>query len=254
MVKVPVYNPDGTQKGTVELPKAFATPVRPDVIHKAVRVAQSNARQPYGASLLAGMMHSTKSAGKGKGMSRVPRIQGSGPGALAPPTVGGRRAHPPEVRRVWTEKINNKERRLAIRSALAATTQSALVVARGHRVDAKRALPVVVDNKLETLGKTTEILTALEKLGVLPDVERALAGRHIRAGIGKLRGRRYKTPKSLLLVAGDVTKLRKGAGNLMGVDICTPRELNAELLAPGGVAGRLTVFTESALKALEGSK
>lgn len=254
MVKVPVYSADGTQKGTIELPKAFATPVRPDVIHKAVRVAQSNARQPYGSSLTAGMMHSTKSAGKGKGQSRVPRIQGSGPGALAPPTVGGRRAHPPEARRVWTEKINDKERRLAIRSALAATTQGAMVTARGHRIDAKRALPVVVDNKFEALAKTADILAAFEKLGVLPDIERANEGRHVRAGIGKLRGRRYKTPTSLILVAGDVTKLRKGAGNLLGVDVCTPRDLSAELLAPGGVAGRLAVFTESALKALEGSK
>ena len=31
-----------------------------------------------------------------------------------------------------------------------------------------------------------------------------------------------------------------------GVDVVAPKDLNAEMLAPGGVAGRLTVFTENA--------
>src|SRR5919109_5609467 len=127
MVKIPILKADGSKKGDVELPKAFGAALRPDLVHKAVRVAQSNARQPYGAGPMSGAMHSTKSAGKGKGMSRVPRIGGSGPGALAPPTVGGRRAHPPESRRVWTEKINSKESRAAIRSGLAATANSMMV-------------------------------------------------------------------------------------------------------------------------------
>ena len=39
-----------------------------------------------------------------------------------------------------------------------------------------------------------------------------------------------------------------------GVDVCAPKDLSAELLAPGGVAGRLTVFTEAALKALEANE
>src|ERR1051325_9977179 len=123
MVKVPILKVDGSKKADLELPASFSAAVRPDLRHKAVRVAQSNRRQPYGAGPMSGAMHSTKSAGKGKGQSRVPRIQGSGPGALAPPTVGGRRAHPPEARRVWTEKINNKERKLAIESGLAATAR-----------------------------------------------------------------------------------------------------------------------------------
>lgn len=251
MTKVPVLKADGTKKGEVTLPKAFTGRVRPDVIHKAVRVAQSNRRQPYGAGLMSGAMHSTKSAGKGKGMSRVPRIQGSGPGALAPPTVGGRRAHPPEARRVWTEKINHKENRLAIRSGLAATASSELVQARGHKIDAKHALPIVVDDAFEKVEKTADILAAFEKLGLMADLTRATEGKHVRAGVGKSRGRRYKSPTSVLIVATNTEKIRKGAGNLPGVDIVAPRQLNAEYLAPGGVAGRLTVFTESAVKALE---
>ena len=66
-----------------------------------------------------------------------------------------------------------------------------------------------------------------------------------------MRARRYRTPVSLLLVASKPEKLRRGAGNLPGVDVTTPKGLNAELLAPGGTPGRLTVFTTSALKELE---
>lgn len=253
MVKVPVLKADGSKKGEIELPALFGATHRPDLVHKAVRVAQSNRRQPYGSALMAGAMHSTKSAGKGRGMSRVPRIQGSGPGALAPPTVGGRRAHPPEARRVWSEKINDKERRLAIRSALAATARRDLVAARGHRLGEDLALPVVVDASFEKIDKAGEMRAAFAKIGVGADLERAVAGRHVRAGRGKMRGRRLRTPTSVLVVAADPSKLRKGAGNLPGVEVVAPRDLNAERLAPGGVAGRLTVFTEGALKALEGS-
>lgn len=251
MAKVPVYDVKGAKKGEVALPAAFETPVRPDVIRKAVSVAQSNRRQRYGASPWAGMMHSTKGAGKGRGMSRVPRIQGSGAAALAPPTVGGRRAHPPEARRNWDEKMNQKERRLAVRSGLAATAQHELVTKRGHRIADKLTLPLVVEDGLENVVKTQDVAALLEKLGLADELTRAREGVHVRAGRGKMRGRRYRSPVSVLLVATKTDKLRRGAKNLVGVDVSTPQRLNAELLAPGGDPGRLTVFTEGALKALE---
>jgi large subunit ribosomal protein L4e len=79
---------------------------------------------------------------------------------------------------------------------------------------------------------------------------RAKMGRHIRAGKGKLRGRKYKGRKSLLIVAGNDSGLGKAARNLPGVDFVTVERLNAELLAPGTHAGRLTVWTESSLEKL----
>ncbi|MCZ7372283.1 MAG: 50S ribosomal protein L4, partial [Candidatus Methanoperedens sp.] len=45
--------------------------------------------------------------------------------------------------------------------------------------------------------------------------------------------------------------LAKAARNLPGVDIITMDKLNAELLAPGTSAGRLTIYTESAIAKLE---
>ena len=66
-----------------------------------------------------------------------------------------------------------------------------------------------------------------------------------------MRGRRYRRGKSLLIVASKENGIFKAARNLPGVDIATPKTLNVELLAPGTHAGRLTLWTESAIKALE---
>ncbi|NOR47934.1 MAG: 50S ribosomal protein L4, partial [Methanosarcinaceae archaeon] len=76
---------------------------------------------------------------------------------------------------------------------------------------------------------------------------------HIRAGKGKLRGRKYKHKKSVLIVAGEQSLITKAANNLSGVDVATVDSLNAELLAPGTHAGRLTIWTESAISNLEGA-
>ncbi|HIH28857.1 MAG TPA: 50S ribosomal protein L4, partial [Thermoplasmata archaeon] len=72
-------------------------------------------------------------------------------------------------------------------------------------------------------------------------------------GKGKMRGRRYRIPKSILIVSLK-EGLQKSSENLSGVDITKPQHLNIELLAPGGIAGRLTVFTKSALTKLGGAK
>ena len=43
----------------------------------------------------------------------------------------------------------------------------------------------------------------------------------------------------------------KAAANIPGVDVVLVKNLNAEMLAPGGKAGRLTLFTKSALDVME---
>lgn len=245
MSKVNVYSKEGKAAGSVELPEVFATPYRPDLIRKAVSVARANRRQRYGASPVAGERPSVQWVGKGRGMSRVPRMKQASDAAFAPNNVGGRRAHPPESRHFWDEKINTKERRLAIASAIAATAQLDRVQARGHRVADKTALPLVIADDVLGVGKTGELAQVLGKLGLGDDLERAKLGVHVRAGIGKLRGRRYRTPRSVLLVTADGQA--PGASNLAGVDIVAARNLSAEHLAPGGDAGRLTVYTQGAL-------
>jgi len=253
MTKVNVYSMDGTVKEKIDLPKIFDTPYRPDIIKKSFEVIRSNQRHPYGSDPLAGTRHAVASVGKGRGMSRVPRLTQGQAAALAPNVVGGRRAHPPKIERDWKEKMNKKENQLARNSALAATADTEIVKKRGHRFDDKITLPIIVDDDFEKIKKTKEVIEVLEKIGIYSDVLRSANGKHVRAGKGKMRGRRYRTPKSLLIVSTKET-IEKSSDNLSGVDIAKPHQLNIEHLAPGGIAGRLTIFTKSALTQLGGAK
>jgi len=179
-------------------------------------------------------------------MSRVPRLTQGRRGALAPCVVGGRRAHPPKAERDWKEKINKKERLLSIKSALAATANKEVVSRRGHKFDEKITLPVIVEDGFEKIKKTKQIIETFEKIGIYDDVIRSRDGKHIRAGKGKTRGRKYRTPRSILIVSAK-EEVEKSSNNLTGVDVVRSKEINIEHLAPGGDAGRLTVFTKSAL-------
>ena len=254
--RVHVYSLDGDVVKTVELPSVFRGFIRTDLIRRAVTAAQANRRQAYGPRPRAGLRHSVRWAGKGQGVSRVPRIRGRMTGAQAPGTVGGRRAHPPRPETVWSKKINEHERRMARDAALAALKEASIVAARGHRFKEELSLPVVVEDGIETLapekGAAQEGVKILETIGVFPDVDRAKEGRHVRAGRGKMRGRRYRQPTSLLVVVKDPTTVRRLFGNLPGVDVVSPSALNAEVLAPGGDPGRLTLFSEGALEVLRG--
>jgi large subunit ribosomal protein L4e len=253
MVKVNVYGIDGAEREKIDLPKIFDTTYRPDIIRKSFSVLHSNRRVPYGASPLAGTKHATASVGKGRGSSRVPRLTQGRTAALAPCVVGGRRAHPPKAERDWKEKINDKEKILAKKSALAATSNKEIVSNRGHKFNDSITLPVIVEDKFGKLTKTKEVITALEKIGVYDDVLRAKNGVHIRAGRGKSRGRKYKTPKSVLIVTSK-DDIKKGSKNLTGIDVVKPQKINIEHLAPGGDSGRLTIITKSDLNIIGGKK
>ena len=88
-------------------------------------------------------------------------------------------------------------------------------------------------------------------IGLGDDLTRADEGKNIRAGKGKMRGRRRRTPRSILLVVAQRDALAKAARNVPGVDVVVAKDLCAEDLAPGGDAGRLTVWTKAAIGALE---
>jgi large subunit ribosomal protein L4e len=241
---------DGNETDTVELPDAFETPFRPDIIRKAFSVAESNKKQPYGPADEAGRQHATESWGPGRGASRVPRLTQGDEAAFAPPTVGGRRAHPPKPEKDLSEKINKKERHLARASALAATADAERVAERGHEFDADD-VPVVVQDDLVHVTKTAELKDTLEALGLGEDVDRAKEGRNVRPGKGTMRGRKYRTPRSVLLVVHEKGPITRAASNLPGVEFVVPEEINVPRLAPGGDPGRLTVFTETALEEIE---
>jgi large subunit ribosomal protein L4e len=176
-------------------------------------------------------------------MAHVPRENGQG--ARVPQTVGGRKAHPPKAQKELGKEINDKERKLAVRSAIAATADAERVAERGHEFAADLSLPLVVGDEFEDLVKTREVVELLETLGVHADIERADDGRSVKAGQGKARGRKYREPRSILFVTDGEPS--KAARNLAGADVTTAREVDAEDLAPGTDAGRLTLWTEAAV-------
>jgi large subunit ribosomal protein L4e len=248
--RVHVVTLGGAQGPAVTLPLAFSVPVRPDLIRRAVVAAQSHRIQPHGTTPTAGLRHSTRWSGKGKGVARTPRLMDSMRGAQAPNTVGGRPAHPPRVETLWRKKINAKERKGAFAAALAATRDLKIVRARGHRVGDDTHLPVIVEDPIEAVNSSKTASEFLGRIGVLDDVDRARDGTHIRAGRGKRRGRLRREPSSLLVVTSAPGRAL-GFRNLAGVDVVPIGRLGTEDLAPGGDPGRLTIFSHAAIVALQ---
>ena len=264
-MKADIYGMDGKKSKSVNLPKQFSESIRPDLIKKANEVVEANLQQPYGAYPGAGIraaaeMSRRRKAFKGSyghGMSRVPRkhswrrgTQFGYTGAFAPGTVSGRRAHPPKADQDRSKDINKNERRLAIRSAISSTIIPDLVQARGHRF---KELVSVVDSKVESLNKTKDVKSFLLKLSLKDELSR-VSVRKVRPGRGKMRNRKYRTKKGPLFVVSKNCPLADSAINIQGVDVCEVRNLNVNLLAPGGQPGRMTIFSEEAINQMEKNK
>ncbi len=247
-----VFNLEGKPEGKAILPSVFDTPLRPDVIKRAVLSIQSHKLQHQGRDPLAGKKTSAESRGTGSAIARVPREKGGGgTAAFAPGTVGGRQAHPPRVEARIVKDIPKKEKRLALLSAIAATASKETVASRGHEIEGIPEFPLIVTDALTQLNKTTEVEQALTNVGLLTDIYRVRESRSIRAGKGKQRGRRIKQAVGPLIVVAESKGIAKAAGNIPGVEIITVKNLNAEILAPGTHAGRLTVWTSGAIEQLE---
>ncbi|MFQ3320919.1 MAG: large subunit ribosomal protein L4e [Natronomonas sp.] len=243
-MKATVRDLDGDDAGEVELPDVFETAFRPDLIKRAVLAAQANRTQDAGTDEYAGLRTPAESHGSGRGMAHIPRQNGRA--REVPQAVSGRPAHPPKVEKDRGLDINTKERKFATRSAIAATTDGDRVADRGHAFDDGLEFPIVISDEFEDLVKTQEAVDVLEALGVADDIERAEEGKTVRAGQGTTRGRKYTQPKSILVVTSEEQSL--AARNLAGADIATADEVNTEDLAPGTDAGRLTLWTESAVE------
>ena len=262
-----------TDGKNLTLPSVFESEIREDLVRSAVHASRANRRQAYGhnehdgkRAPQPGMKHSVEWWGKGRGVSRIMRKTGQRTGAQNPHTRGGRRAHGPKVAKDWSQKLNSKQRTLARNSAIAASINPEMVSSRGHNFDDKVRFPIVIDGYKESRGESTEkydleslplqnstrkFVAMMKGLGLGEDLDRAKSGRTIRAGKGTMRGRKYRTPKSLLLVVAGRDGLHKAARNVPGVDVVAAKDLCAEDLAPGGDMGRLTVWTKAAIKAME---
>jgi len=265
---VNVFSIDGKVSNEIKLPKHFKEEIRPDLIKRAVLSVRSSKIQPTAPKEGAGNDYSTYLSKRrreyrgsyGAGRSRTPRkvISRKGSrfvfkGAKAPQTIGGRVAHPPKIEKILFEDINKKERRKAIRSAISATAIKEIVIKRGHKAEKLAQFPFIVEDKIETLSKTKEVIDFLKKIGLEDELKR-ISIRKVRAGRGKMRGRKYKTRVGPLFVVSKKCSLLNAAKNLQGADVVLVKNLNAELLAPGTHPGRLTIWSEGAIKELENKK
>jgi len=246
-----IFDLQGKPVGKIKLPSVFETPLRPDVIKRAVLAIQSRRFQPQGRNPMAGKRTTAESRGVNLGIARIPRIKGpSGRGAFAPGTVGGRVAHPPTSEKRIIKRIPKKEKRLALLSAIAATASKTVVASRGHSVEDVAGIPLIVTDDLAALKQTKEVEETLIHLGVLSDIYRVKESRKVRAGKGKRRGRRTKQAVGPLIVVTENKGIMEAARNIPGLDVVTVNKLNAEILAPGAHPGRLTIWTNSTIEKL----
>jgi large subunit ribosomal protein L4e len=253
-MKITTYTTTGTKEGEIELPLIFSTPFRRELIHKAWTNITSHKFQPQGRHPSAGqdVVADSNDPPTGQGVSRVARAKGGGggrqgQGAEVASTRGGRQAHPPIVAKVIYKKLNKKENKLALCSAIAATASKELVELRGHKIQGIETFPIIVSDDIESISKANDILKILDSLKLTQDVTR-LETRKSRSGQSRLRGRSKKVGKSILFVTKDASNLSKAIGSLPGVEVRKVTDLSILDLAPGAHPIRLTVYSKSAIE------
>ncbi len=250
-MKGALFDSTGKKKSDIALPSVFSTPIREDIIAKAVEVARFESTQPHSLYSEAGKRHSASGTIShkrhewkghyGKGLARVPRKTMNRHGtqfywvaAEVANVRGGRRVHGPTL---WKKapKMNDKELKLALSSAIAATANDSLIVKRYARVNAAPKSLVVFESLPE---KTKDLMSALESgYSGMPVIEKTRA---VRAGKGKTRGRPHKISPGVLLVVGKNEKVKA-----KHVDVKSSSTLSVLDLYP---LGRITAYTKQALE------
>ena len=253
-MKITTYTTTGTKDGEIELPLIFSTPFRRELIHKAWINLTSHKFQPQGRHPSAGqdVVADSNDPPTGQGVSRVARAQGGGggrqgQGAEVASTRGGRQAHPPIVGKVIYKKLNKKENKLALCSAIAATSSKTIIESRGHKIEGIESFPIIVSDDVESISKSNEMVKVLESLKLTQDTDR-LESRKSRSGQSRLRGRSKKVGKSVLFVTKDDKEVSKAIGALPGVEVKSVKDLSVLDLAPGSHPIRLTVYSKSAIE------
>jgi large subunit ribosomal protein L4e len=190
-------------------------------------------------------------------VARIPRVSGGGTGRAGQGAFGnqcrkGRMFAPTKIWRRWHRHVSINQRRFATVSALAASASTALVMARGHRVDQVAEIPLVVSNDLESISKTKKAVEVLAKLKADTDVERVSNSISLRAGRGKMRGRRLIIRRGPLIVYNEDHGLTRAFRNIRGVEVSSVHRLNLLKLAPGAHLGRFIIWTRGAFERLNG--
>ncbi|CDR40034.1 CYFA0S04e02168g1_1 [Cyberlindnera fabianii] len=255
--QVSVYSTSGeVTSSALPLPAVFSAPIRPDIVHSVFTAVNKNKRQAYAVAENAGHQTSAESWGTGRAVARIPRVGGggthrSGQAAFGNMCRSGRMFAPTKTWRKWHVKVNHNEKRYATASAIAASAVASLVLARGHRVEQIPEVPLVVSSEVESITKTKEAVALLKAVGAHRDVVKVIKSKKIRAGKGKLRGRRYTERRGPLVVYSEDKGLVKAFRNIPGVETANVSSLGLLQLAPGAHVGRFVIWTESAFAKLD---
>ena len=259
--KAKLMDVKGKAKGEMDLPKNFSVDIRVDILSKVFEAIKGSFASSYGSMPGAGAGYSASGiikhkrhdwkGGYGKGISRVPRkiMSRSGSsfnwiGATVASTRGGRKPHAPRSIKNLFKKINKRELLMAYNSAFTGTVDSkSLKDKYGKDITSG----FVFSGDILS-AKTKDFLMALESVFGKENMTTVLKRKKIRSGIGKMRGRKYKTTAGLLFVISSKENMKR---NL--VDVVKVSDLEIKDLSPNGEPGRITCYTEEAIKEI-GSK
>ena len=254
-MKTKLLDKTGKMKKEIELPKNFAVSVREDILQKVFEAQKGMYKQPYGTMYGAGAGYSASGliqhrrhvwkGGYGKGISRVPRkiMSRHGAsfnwiGATVTSARGGRASHPPKPQKDFFKKVNKKELQIAFNSGLAGTVNEKYIEKKyGKKIHSG----FIFSSDILAL-KTKEFIKIMSELFGVDSLNKVLKVKTVRAGRGKLRGRKYKSNAGLLFVISSKEDM-----NRKGIEVVKANELMIKDLAPNGVPGRLTCYTENAI-------
>ena len=239
-----IYTIEGKEEKTIELPEMFSYKINEPLIKRAVIAERSYILQPQGHYVLAGLQTTAKyfgrmnsyRSGRHMGIAIRPREKlgdgRQGKVKKIPSATKVKRAHPNMIQKKLVEKMNNIEYQNALISSISASKKF-----------------IIVNNDIEKINKTKDILKVLDNLNLGNIVEE---GRkmHIRKGLRRKSNRRH-FKKTLLLVFNEDKGALKAARNVPGIDVCLLNGLTVNALAPGGVPGRITLWSEGAVNNAE---
>ncbi|KAF3933056.1 hypothetical protein ABW20_dc0107674 [Dactylellina cionopaga] len=257
--QIQVFSLEGKADSELALPDVFKSPIRSDIVQTVHAGMAKNKRQAYAVSVKAGHQTSAESWGTGRAVARIPRVSGGGTHRAGQAAFGnmcrsGRMFAPTKVWRRWHVKINLNQKRFATASAIAASASQPLVLSRGHRISSTPSIPLVISSSaLPDLSKTRAAVALLKAVGAYSDIIKVSKSKKLRAGKGKLRGRRHRQRRGPLVIydpATDGKFLTKAFRNVPGVETCPVTALNLLQLAPGGHLGRFVIWSSDAFKAL----
>ncbi len=258
-----VLSLDNKSYTEMELPNVFNQKVDPDFLKRAYLAEESSKFQLKYTDPLAGKRKAAELTKRrraykttyGHQHDRTPRktlshigTSFSFAGAVAPQTVGGREAHPPKPEHIIAKKLNKKEKALAIKMGIAASVNKD-AVSKFHNVKDISVLPLIVDDGINKISKTKEAVEAIGKIGLSEELSRIMK-RRIRAGRGKMRGRRYKKKLGPVLVTTDTTMVERALSNI-NFTVKKPNALTISDVTHAGMPGRLIIWTKSAVESLK---